>query len=182
MQFRNAQFITSGTHANIYKVEVPNQETGETAVLCLKLFKPDSMVPHDLEIKAYEWLAHNGVYHWIPEVFGTAVRTPAQWGLDNVDGDEESEYHGILMEWIEGGEWLAEDNLSVDHVVSFIRGLVRIHDAGVVHCDAENQNMLVVPGSNRAVWIDFSCAQVDATDDEKANEMKYAARHPVLMV
>jgi len=182
MQFQNVQYITSGTHANIYKVELPNEETGETVVLCLKIFKRNAMLPYELETEAYEYLAHHGVYYWIPRVYGTAVRTPAQWGLDKVDGDEEGEYHGILMEWIEGGEWLSQDNLSADHVVSFVRGLVRIHDAGVFHNDSENQNMLVVPGSDRAVWIDFSCARVDATDEDKDHEMEYGATHPVLMV
>ena len=140
------------------------------------------MLPYDSETAAYEYLAHNGVYHWIPHVFGTAVRSPAQWGLEHVDGDEEGDYYGILMEWIEGGEELTEDNVRAHHVVSFIRGLVRMHDAGVIHNDIEDRNMLVVPGSERAVWIDFSSSRVDATDDEKDLEMSYAAIHPALMV
>ena len=44
------------------------------------------------------------------------------------------------------------------------RALIRIHEARVMHGDMEERNIILVreSGSIRAVWIDFSCAWVNA--------------------
>jgi len=182
LQFRNFELIAAGNHAFIYKVEVSNVQEGQTAVCCLKVFKNDWMVPYNLETAAYEYLLHHGVHHWIPHIYGTGVRSVAQWGLAEIDGDTDGQYYGILMEWIEGSERLSEENVRADHIVSLVRGLVRIHDAGVLHGDPYPQNMLVVPGSSRAVWIDFSCAQVNPDEKDTEDEMKYGATRPAVWV
>ena len=100
----------------------------------------------------------------IPQVYGSGIRTLSEWGLTDVDlhlkADANGRYYGILMEWLKGAEPLSESNISTDLAMSVTTGMVRIHDAGVYHGDARARNILVYPGTNRAVWIDFSCAQV----------------------
>jgi len=63
------------------------------------------------------------------------------------------------MEWIEGAEKISEQNITLDQAVALVAGLEKIHNAGILHFDTYPRNMLVVPGSRRAVWIDFSCSQ-----------------------
>jgi len=42
-----------------------------------------------------------------------------------------------------------------------LRGLRLIHNAHVLHRDTELRNLLIYPGEKRAIWIDFSIAEVD---------------------
>lgn len=65
------------------------------------------------------------------------------------------------MEWLDGAERLNSQNVTIDHAITLVRGLSKIHDAGVLHFDVFERNILVIPGSKRAVWIDFSCAQTE---------------------
>ena len=181
IQFENPQFVSSGLHAFVYKVEAVDAQGGRL-VCCLKLFKKEWTSAYDTEAAAYEYLLHNEVEFWIPDIIGTAQRNVSGWGLDNLDGDREGNYYGLLMEWIEGGERLTPENVRADHIVSFVRGLVRIHEAGVLHNDTWARNMLVVPGSNRAVWIDFGSATLDPTEEQMKQEMELGATHPITMV
>ena len=126
---------------------------------CLKLFHGDAMTPYNLESTAYAFLEHAGVDYYIPEVYGVGKRTHSGWGIEN--DLSENEYYGILMEWLEGAERLNSQNVTFDHAITLVRGLSKIHDAGVLHFDTFERNILVIPGSKRAVWIDFSCAQTE---------------------
>ena len=117
------------------------------------------MTPYNLETNAYAFLSHAGVEYFIPQVYGVAKRTLSGWGI--LTDTSETEYYGILMEWIDGAERLNSQNITIDHTITLVRGLSKIHDAGVLHFDTFERNILVIPGSRRAVWIDFSCAQTE---------------------
>lgn len=157
--FTDVIFMAEGTHSEIYKVTVINKRLGTLMPACLKLFRQDAMTPYNLETTAYTFLNHAGVEYYIPEVYGVGKRTCDGWGM--VNDMSEIEYYGILMEWLDGAERLNSRNVTIDHAITLVRGLSKIHDAGVLHFDAFERNILVIPGSKRAVWIDFSCAQTE---------------------
>jgi serine/threonine protein kinase len=140
------------------------------------------MTPYNREATAYAYLLHADVRSYIPKVYGTAKRTVSGWGLDHIDGDNEGEYYGILMEWIEGSEQLTEANITIDLAVCLVNGLARIHEAGVLHDDTYERNILVVPGTSRGVWIDFSCSQVELVDEYLNEEMYIGGAIPIEIV
>ena len=138
---------------------------------CLKLFYEDAMTPYNLETTAYAFLKHAEVEYYIPEVYGVGKRTRSGWGIDM--DTSKTECYGILMEWLEGAEQMNSQNITIDHAITLTRGLSKIHDAGVLHFDAFKRNMLVIPGSRRAVWIDFSCAQTELILDFSFRDETY---------
>lgn len=143
---------------------------------CLKLFREGWMTPFNLERTAYTHLRHAGVTYHIPEVYGWGKRTMKGWGLD---GDGQSEYYGIVMEWLEGAQPINQKNVSLEHAVTLTYGLAKIHDAGILHFDGFDRNMMIFPGSNRAVWLDFSCAQVEAAEFAYRQETYSSGAVPV---
>lgn len=146
-----------GAHAVIYKVIARNDRLGARLSACLKLFREDALSEYNHETTAYSYLHRAGVEYYIPEVYGVGRRTCLRWGIKN--DTSETEYYGILMEWLEGAERLSPQNVTMQHAITLVRGLSKIHDAGVLHFDTFDRNILVIPGSRRAVWIDFSSAQ-----------------------
>ena len=60
-------------------------------------------------------------------------------------GQEDGEFYGIVLEWIDGAETRRAD-VTLDVRCKFIRGLIRIHNAGVYHNDPFERNMLIIPG------------------------------------
>ena len=155
--FSEFEFVAEGTHSFVYKVLASDESRRD--VRCLKLFRKDWMTPFNLETTAYAFLQDANLKDYIPKVYGQGKRTVSEWGLENIAGDKEGEYYGIIMEWIEGAERLSETNVTVGGAIALVNGLAQIHNAGVLHFDTFPRNMLVVPGTERAVWIDFSCAQ-----------------------
>lgn len=151
-------FVAKGTHSFIFKVVAVHGS--DRSIRCLKIFGKEYMTPFNLETTAYAYLLHARLKDIIPEVYGQGKRTVQEWGLEEIGGDKEGEYYGILLEWIEGAEHLSESNVTPNHMLALVNGLERIHNAGVLHFDVYPRNQLVVPGTKRAVWIDFSCAQV----------------------
>ena len=143
----------------VYKVTAINERLDTLMTACLKLFREDSMKHYNFETTAYAFLNHAGVEYYIPEVYGWGKRTRSGWGItEDTCG---TELYGILIEWLDGAERLNSQNVTIDHAITLVRGLSKIHDAGVLHFDAVDRNILVFPGSKRAVWIDFSCAQTE---------------------
>lgn len=177
--FRKVEYITEGTHAWIYKVLLTDGTASKNC--CLKLFRKDWMTPYNLETTAYEYLRHAGVTYHIPRVFGCGVRTVSEWGLEEIEGDRTGLYYGILMEWLDKAEQVSETNLTVDQAVCLIIGMSKIHEAGVLHNDAYPNNAVVIPGTTRGVWLDFSCAKLGAEDYHK-NEMTVAGKFPIQLV
>jgi len=156
--FSDSEYIGEGTHSVVYKVTARKDQKEYTR--CLKIFQKGWDTPYILETAAYAYLRTARVEEFIPKFYGYDLRTPSQWGLDRIMGEEDGEFYGIVVEWIEGGEQLSERNITLELVVNFICGLIKIHNAGVFHNDPSEQNMLVVPSTKRSVWIDFSCALI----------------------
>jgi len=163
----------------IYKVIVADGITERTC--CLKVFLKDWTTPYNLEITAYAYLRHAGLKYFIPKVLARGQRTVSGWGLEDVDGETEGGFYGILMEWIDGSEMLSDENVTLEHAQCLVRGLMKIHEAGVLHNDAFPKNMLVVPGTGRAVWVDFSCAKI-GLPDEFEYEMRVGGLIPIQLV
>jgi predicted Ser/Thr protein kinase len=118
------------------------------------------MTPFNLEKTAYEYIQAFKVDEFVPRVYGWSVRTLLQWGIDAPSCDDEV-YYGIIMEWITGGEQLSVENINIDYACSLLEGLAKIHEAGVLHYDTFRRNLMVVPGTRKAYWIDFSCAHMN---------------------
>lgn len=104
--FTDFGVISSGTHTIVYKVLVTD-EVGKKQFCCLKIFRKGGMTPYKLETTAYEYLRHANVTDVVPYVYGSGSRTVVHWGLNEIDGDNDGVYHGILMEWLEGAETLS---------------------------------------------------------------------------
>lgn len=132
------------------------------------------MEPFQRELHAYERLLDlDGIEYFIPRVFGYGQRTLSEWGFDRSPTDEEI-YYAIVMEWIENGKQVSAANVSVPNACVLLAGLSKIHQAGVLHGDIFRRNTLVVPGTDTAVWIDFSCSRLDQ-ERYLAQELEAAA-------
>jgi len=156
IKFNDWQYISEGTHAEIYRVR--DAETG--VPFCMKLFRQGWVTPFNLEKRAYEYLQHAEVEGCIPKVYGYGYRTLLEWGLAKAKNDS-AKYNAIVMEWLEDAEQLSAENITVSSAIQLIEGLYRIHEAGLTHYDIYRRNMLVLPKENRGVWIDFSCAHIN---------------------
>lgn len=118
------------------------------------------MTPFNLEKTAYEFLQSANVKDCIPQVYGYAFRTLHNWGFP-FDTEDEEVYYGIVMEWLENAEQLSAENITLHYACALLEGLAKIHEAGVLHYDLYSRNMMVIPGTRRALWIDFSCAHMN---------------------
>lgn len=174
MTFSNAVLVSEGTHALIYKAIATVNDDNFTC--CLKLYRKNWMTPFNLECTAYGRLLRAGVdQRYIPKIYGFAKRTLSQWGVSDIGQDEQDGFYGLIIEWIETGQRITPEDLTIDHAVTLINGLRKIHDAEVLHFDVFDRNILIIPGSKRAVWLDFSCAQFDEPDSSYDQEMYIAA-------
>ena len=169
--FTEVIYVADGAHAIVYKVTARNERFGTCMPACLKLFREDCISEYNHETTAYALLRRAGVNYYIPTIYGVGRRTPAGWGIDT--DTSETEYYGILMEWLEGAERLNSQNITMDHAVTLVMGLTKIHDAGVLHFDTFDRNILVIPGSQRAVWIDFSCAHTEDVIERSFRQEAY---------
>jgi len=66
----------------------------------------------------------------------------------------------VVLEYIEEVEPPTEENMSPAMAEEILRGLRLIHNAHVLHHDTELRNILISPRTGKAVWIDFSNADV----------------------
>jgi hypothetical protein len=154
--FYDWEFVSEGTHAQICRVK----ESMSGMVCCIKVFQAGWMTPFNLEKAAYEVFLAADIRDCIPKVYAWGCRRMSEWGLPNRQ-EETEECYAIIMEWLEGAEQVNPENLTFDHACALLSGLVEIHAAGVLHYDLHRRNMMVIPGSKRAVWIDFSCAHLN---------------------
>jgi hypothetical protein len=60
---------------------------------------------------------------------------------------------------VENAEHLSTENVTIVNASALLAGLSKIHEGGVLHDDTFTRNILVVPGTSRALWIDFSVSQ-----------------------
>jgi tRNA A-37 threonylcarbamoyl transferase component Bud32 len=71
------------------------------------------------------------------------------------------------MEWLGSMERLSPENVKLETACNLLKGLYKIHKAGVLHYDLYARNMMVTPGGGRAVWIDFSCAHMNRVSEHE---------------
>jgi predicted Ser/Thr protein kinase len=139
---------------------------------CVKIFKKGWSTPFNLEKTAYAYLKKAKLEEYVPDVYGFDRRTLSAWGLRGLDHDT-TKYDGIVMEWIENSEAVSPENITFGHAWLLLEGLRKIHAAGIVHNDPYRRNVLVIPGTETAKWIDFSCAHV-TRGPHMADEMRSA--------
>jgi hypothetical protein len=154
--FYEWEFVSEGTHAQIYRAK----ESMYGMVCCIKVFQAGWMTPFNLEKAAYEAFLAAGIRDCIPKVYAWGYRTMSEWDIPNRQGETEERY-GIVMEWLKRAEQVNPENLTFDHASALLSGLGEIHAAGVVHYDLDHRNMIVIPGSKWAVWIDFSSSHLN---------------------
>ena len=167
----------------VYKA-IETDRDGQRSTRCIKIFGAEWMTPFNLECTAYAYLIHAKLDSlregFIPKVYGWAKRTFIDWGVDPFGNlsDEETLHNGIVMEFLEGAEHFGRDNATINLGTNFVSGLTKIHEARVLHRDLFTRNMLVIPGSDRAVWVDFSCARIRGPPGsyEQTSELALAAR------
>jgi serine/threonine protein kinase len=75
----------------------------------------------------------------------------------------------VMLEYIEDAQQLSPNNINWEICKEVRRGLKAIHEAGVLHHDIGEQNILVTP-TGRVVWIDFSSSYTYASNMELNNE------------
>lgn len=162
IKFYDWEYVSEGTHARIFKAK--DNEWG--SAYCLKVFHSGWMTPFNLERTAYEYLQAAQLVRYIPHVYGYGHRTLAEWGLQV---DDDSVYYVIVMEWLDNMRQLSPETVNLSTACGLLKGLYKIHKAGVLHYDLYARNMMVtpVPKGRRAVWIDFSCAHINREDDHE---------------
>jgi hypothetical protein len=154
--------IAQGAHGQIRRIRVQRQ--GRQKILCLKLFTEEWKDMYEHERKAYMLLIHHGVKRCIPAVY--FKRTWPRWRfdgnqLDDYDTyDREETMYGLFMEYFEDCREIELRRASIHLAEVLGQTLEMIHEAGVVHNDLAERNILLVRDSEgvRIVWIDFSCA------------------------
>jgi hypothetical protein len=132
------------------------------------------MTPFNLEMAAYERiLPLQRMTKYVPSIYGYDARPLSGWGFPDGDVKDHDLRYAIVMEWIENAEILSTENITVDNASVLLAGLSKIHEGGVLHYDTYRRNILVVPETMRALWIDFSCSQT-YENNNFAQEMELA--------
>lgn len=142
---------------------------GFDGTVCLKLFSEEWKDAYEREAAAYALMIHRGVKRCIPTVYWVGELSLSQWNgkeRKEEDGDEHDNeiYYGIVMEYFENFREVDFESIDLPTAMAVARALNRIHEARIYHGDMEERNILLVRESRvvRAVWIDFSCAWINA--------------------
>jgi serine/threonine protein kinase len=171
IKFHDWTLMAKGTHSRIYRTKQVGAE--DSPFFCVKIFRRGWMTPFNLERAAYEHLQAAKIEGYIPHVYGFDSRTLSTWGISAKSEDDELHY-AIVMEWIENGEQVSSENISISSAAMLIAGLEKVHKVGVLHNDIYKRNILVVRDEDRGVWTDFSCAYSKGQEDYLGQEMSSA--------
>lgn len=151
-----------GAHGQIRKVRT--LRNGKERVACFKLFNSDEIDAYHRELNAYALLIHRGVKRCIPQVYFKREWPRWKWDGNQVDfygvHDRDEILYGIVMEYFEDFQEIEMRKADLHTAELLGKTFERILDAGVIHNDIEERNILLVreSGNVRIVWIDFSCA------------------------
>lgn len=156
------EIIGEGGHGQVRKAEVGRE--GQMATAAIKLFNGKFRDAYERERDAYTLLTHRRVRRCIPEVYHHAEWPRWKWdGLqpDNYeDVDRDELLYGIVMEYFPDCQQI--DMKRADLRLADLLALTfqMIMDAGVIHNDIDERNIMIVreSGKARVVWIDFSSA------------------------
>ena len=155
--------VGEGSHGQVRRVRM-RQGDDPAITACIKLFTEEWHDAYQRELDAYTLMIHRGVKRCIPQVWYKQSWPRWKW-----DGEQHGDYHeydqdeildGLVMEYFEDCREIDMKKADIHLAVALGETLQRIHDAGVVHNDIEERNILLVreSGKIRIVWIDFSCA------------------------
>jgi hypothetical protein len=170
--------LTSGTHGSVRKVHMRFGDLD--GIFCLKLFSEEWKNAYEREVDSYSLMIHRKVKRCIPEVYFKGALPLSIWNgnhnrsqRSSATSDEDDEiWYGIVMEYFDDFRELDFEKIDADTALAVAKALTRIHQARIMHGDLQEQNILLVrrAGDVRVVWIDFSCAWINAygraLDDE----------------
>ena len=119
---------------------------------------------YERERDAYMLFAHRGVRRCVPGVYFVQ-----EWPRWKFDGNQPDNYsvvkrdetlYGLFMEYFEDCQEIELRRGTLRMAEVLAETLEIIHEAGVIHNDIAERNILLVreAGKVRIVWIDFSCA------------------------
>ena len=156
--------VSQGTHGQIRRVET--HKGAKSRVLCLKLFTEEWKDMYEHERDAYTLMLHRGVRCCIPGIY-FAQECP-RWKFDGLQpdtyavGQRDEILYGLFMEYFEDCQEIVLRRGTLRLAEILAQTLEIIHEAGVIHNDIAERNILLVreAGKVRVVWIDFSCAWV----------------------
>jgi len=146
----------------------------------LKVFSKQFKSRYVRETNAYRFLYHYGVpaERVVPQVIGV-VPTINKKKLEAMLQDSIPEglsitlpASGVLLEYIDGSQRASAAVMTPAIAKEALYGLQLIHNAHVLHKDAEARNILIYPDSGRVVWIDFSSAEINRSMLRAVNERK----------
>jgi hypothetical protein len=155
--------VGEGSHGQVRRVRM-RQGDDPAITACIKLFTEEWYDAYQRELDAYTLMIHRGVKRCIPQVWYKRSWPRWKW-----DGKQHGDYHGydrneilhgLVMEFFEDCRQLDLKKADLRLADALAESLERIHEAGVVHNDIEERNILLVreSGTVRVVWVDFSCA------------------------
>lgn len=154
--------LARGGHAMTYKVELIRRDCpGLVAVM--KVFTCQFSLETRAEVAAYKLLFSQNVKGIVPELYAYRVWTRQQWrkcfpsiALDGLVGSARGKITTLFLEYIEDAEHISIENVTPLIAAKALTGMETLHKLGIWHRDIKHNNLLVVPATERVVWIDFS--------------------------
>jgi|SRR5579862_1214462 len=163
----NPRFLTRSHHSHVYLIDITDHGTTSKAIL--KVFPKQLKERYNKEVDAYRFLYHYNVPDQgiVPKIFGV-IPTLNKKAIGKLLGESMPEdapialpAAAVVMEYIQGAQPASPKNMTLVTAKRALDGLRTIHEAHVLHEDAEARNLLVFPEAERAVWIDFSSATIN---------------------
>jgi serine/threonine protein kinase len=151
----------------VYVLDITDH--GKTSKAILKIFPKQLKHRYINEVNAYRFLYHYEVPDQgaVPKIYGILPSINKKT-LTKLLGDSIPEdapialpAAAIIMEYIQGAQPASEKNMTHAIAKKALYELQTIHNAHVLHGDAEARNLLVFPETENVVWIDFSSASIN---------------------
>jgi serine/threonine protein kinase len=163
----NPRFLARSHHSQVYTLDITDH--GKTTRVLLKIFPKHLKSRYTKEVNAYRFLYHYDIPNEgiVPKIIGV-LPTINKKKLDVLLEETIPENvsialpaSAVVMEFIEGAVKPSPANMTSAIAKRALRALRLIHNAHVLHGDAEARNILIVPATNKVVWIDFSSASIN---------------------
>jgi serine/threonine protein kinase len=163
----NPRFLARSHHSHVYLLDIT--DNGKTSTAVVKVFPKATKERYIKEVNAYRFLYHYGVPEqgFVPRVYGVLPSLNKK-ALGKLLGDSVPDdapiappAAAVVMEYIQGGQPASRKNMTHTIAERALNALQVIHNAHVLHGDAEARNLLVLPESEEAVWIDFSASSIN---------------------
>jgi serine/threonine protein kinase len=164
----NPKFLARSHHSHVYTLDVVDPK-GSTFRALIKIFPKQLQGRYLKEVNAYRFLCHYEVPEQgvVPQIYGV-IPSINKRKLSTLLGDSIPENlpivtpaAAVVMEFIDGAVPPTRENMTPEIAKRALRGLRTIHNAHVLHGDAEARNILVNPKTGKVVWIDFSSATIN---------------------